>query len=116
MKPAKLSTHAWDELAELRRVFALSRGYIREQLEGTRAEEHAYRARLVAQLERVSLHETAPDEVPHVESELRRSVLELTAQVQELTAVLDAQEAQEYADERQDDEREAERIRSERER
>lgn len=111
-----MTARPWDELAELRRAFALARGYIREQLDGTRAEEYAYRARLVAQLERVSLHETAPEEVPHVESELRRSVLELTAQVAELTAVLDAQDAQEYADERADDDAEASRLRLERER
>jgi len=94
-----------DELGELRRVAALARGYLREQVEGTRVEEHAYRARLAAALALVEPEDELRLTDPP--TELRRCVAELVAQVAELEAVA---ELRELRDEQRDDERAAEEL------
>jgi len=76
-----------DELGELRRIAALARGYLREQHEGTRVEEHAYRVRLVAALVRLEESEFVLELPPP--TVLRRMVDELGAQVCELEAALE---------------------------
>jgi hypothetical protein len=87
-----------DELTALRRIAALARGYLREQNEGTRVEEHAYRSRLVAVL---TLVDTTADYSTGDPTELRRCVAELVAQVSELEAVVEEHELRaELADDR----------------
>jgi chromosome segregation ATPase len=91
-----MSPGAWDELAELRRVHALARGYLRQQLEGTQDEEIAWRSRLARQLERVDarLDVAAEAEAATAEERERAELIEqlegARGQVEELRAQLDA--------------------------
>lgn len=94
-----------DELGELRRVAALARGYLREQVEGTRVEEHAYRARLAAALALVEPEDELRLTDPP--TELRRCVAELVAQVAELEAVAELRELRDQVRDEEHDEAEA---------
>jgi len=113
----------WDEVAELRRVHALARGYLRQQLEWSSDEENEWRARLTRQIERVDarLDVGAEAEAATVEERERAELVEqledARGQVEELRVLLDAatadiDEREAIADEFGDADAELDRFRA----